>query len=371
MSEQKIAWEQFPCEQCGASLHYSPGQSALLCNYCGHSNPVQEIIQEIPELDYLATIRRLAAREKQETILSVQCNECGASFHLAPGTHADVCEFCGSGIVAETRKYRQLEPQGVLPFQITQEEADAAFRAWLKRLWFAPGKLKLHARGKRKLTGIYQPYWTFDSESEAVYQGERGTYYQVPERVVVYVNGRRQIQTRMVTKVRWQPVSGRVRRVFDDVLVLASRSLPEKITRRLHSWNLRALKRYQSAYLSGFKSEMYQGGPEDGFAEAHRIMEDVLRNDIVHDIGGDLQRITHMRSWHDNIRFKHILLPIWAAAYKFRGKSYRFIVNGQTGEVQGERPYSIWKIMLAMVAVLLLVLVFFAAMESYSGQSFY
>ena len=38
--------------------------------------------------------------------------------------------------------------------------------------------------------------------------------------------------------------------------------------------------------------------------------------------------------------FKHILLPIWMAAYKYGGKSYRFMVNGQTGEVQGERPYS-------------------------------
>ena len=367
MSERKATWEQFPCEQCGASLHYSPGQSALLCNYCGHTNPVAEIDLSIPELDYRATIQRLAESENQSTVLSVQCSECGASFHLAAGTHADVCEFCGSGIVAETEKHRQLEPQGVLPFQITQAAADNAFRDWLKRLWFAPGKLKSHVRGKRKLTGIYQPYWTFDSNSEAAYQGERGTYYQVPERVVVYVNGRRQVRTQMVTKVRWQRVSGRVRRTFDDVLILASHSLPEKITRKLRSWNLKALKRYQTAYLSGFKSEMYQGGPEDGFAEAHQIMEHTLRNDIVHDIGGDLQRITHMRSWHDNIRFKHILLPIWAAAYKFRGKSYRFIVNGQTGEVQGERPYSIWKIMLAVLAVILLALLFFAAAENYTA----
>ena len=366
-SEKKAAWEQFPCEQCGASLHYSPGQSALLCNYCGYTNPVAEIDSGVPELDYHATIQRLVDDENQATVLSVQCSECGASFHLAANTHADVCEFCGSGIVAQTEKHRQLEPQGVLPFDVTQEAADAAFRDWLKRLWFAPGKLKSHASGKRKLTGIYQPYWTFDSSSEAVYQGERGTYYQVSERVLVYVNGRPQTRTRMVTKVRWKRVSGKVRRVFDDVLVLASHSLPEKITRKLRSWNLNALKRYQTAYLSGFKSEMYQGGPEDGFAEAQQIMEVTLRNDIVHDIGGDLQRITHMRSWHDNIRFKHILLPIWAAAYKFRGKSYRFIVNGQTGEVQGERPYSIWKIMLAVMSVILLILLFFFVAENYAA----
>ena len=45
------------------------------------------------------------------------------------------------------------------------------------------------------------------------------------------------------------------------------------------------------------------------------------------------------------------LLPIWMAAYKYNGKSYRFLVNGQTGEVQGERPWSIWKIAFAVIIV--------------------
>ncbi|MFM7655300.1 MAG: hypothetical protein ACKO56_07905, partial [Paracoccaceae bacterium] len=37
------------------------------------------------------------------------------------------------------------------------------------------------------------------------------------------------------------------------------------------------------------------------------------------------------------------------------GKSYRFVVNGQTGEVQGERPYSWWKIGFAVLAVVVVV----------------
>ncbi len=51
--------------------------------------------------------------------------------------------------------------------------------------------------------------------------------------------------------------------------------------------------------------------------------------------------------------FKHILLPIWMAAYKYGGKSYRFVVNAQTGKVQGERPWSAWKITGAVIAGLI------------------
>ena len=52
--------------------------------------------------------------------------------------------------------------------------------------------------------------------------------------------------------------------------------------------------------------------------------------------------------------FKHILVPSWVAAYKFRGRSFRFVVNGQTGQVTGDRPWSTWKIALAVLAGLIL-----------------
>ena len=43
------------------------------------------------------------------------------------------------------------------------------------------------------------------------------------------------------------------------------------------------------------------------------------------------------------------------AAYKYNGRSFRFLVNGQTAEVQGERPYSAWKIAFAVLAVAIVV----------------
>jgi len=44
--------------------------------------------------------------------------------------------------------------------------------------------------------------------------------------------------------------------------------------RKLNSWNLSELKKFKRSYLSGFKSEMYQGGPRQGYAEAENMMEE-------------------------------------------------------------------------------------------------
>ena len=76
-------------------------------------------------------------------------------------------------------------------------------------------------------------------------------------------------------------------------------------------------------------------------------MAATIQQDIAHDIGGDHQRINSLDTRYGEIRYKHVLLPIWLSAFRFRDKTYRFVVNGRTGEVQGERPYSPFKIALA------------------------
>ena len=228
----------------------------------------------------------------------------------------------------------------------------AAFHQWLHNLWFAPSRLK-KATASPPLQGVYIPYWTYDSQTRSSYTGERGTAYQVPERVMVTENNRQVVRTRMVTRVRWQPVRGEVHRFFDDLLVGATRTLPRVITDNLRPWHLEELVPYNPAYLAGFDSEIYQVQLDEGFNVARRLMEQIIRNDIARDIGGDFQRIHSVHTESDRVTFKHLLLPVWSAAFAFGGKQYRFVVNGQTGRVRGERPYSPWKITLALLAALL------------------
>jgi hypothetical protein len=131
--------------------------------------------------------------------------------------------------------------------------------------------------------------------------------------------------------------------------------LPKHFTDRLAPWDLRDLDGYRPEFLSGFRAEGYQVELAEGFEEAKQIMEAQIRQDIRRDIGGDEQRIDHMQIRIDDVTFKHVLLPVWLAAYKYRGQTYRFVVNGQTGKVQGERPWSWIKIAIAVLLALIVV----------------
>lgn len=113
------------------------------------------------------------------------------------------------------------------------------------------------------MDGIYLPYWTYDANTFTRYTGQRGEYYYVTES---YKDNQGQTQTREVRHTRWYPVSGSVKVDFDDVLVCASKSLPHEMIDELEPWDLHELKPYDARYLSGFVTERYKIGLEEGFS---------------------------------------------------------------------------------------------------------
>lgn len=349
----------FPCPQCGAVLHYLPGTDRIHCRHCGHQSTIRPVGTPIREREFRDALEALQQQAPAEERRVVKCDGCAAEFTFESAEHAGLCPYCGSPIVAQPDVHRLVKVQALIPFALDEAAAKLRLQAWLKSLWFAPAGVKKYARGEGGITGVYVPHWTFDAATDSTYVGQRGTIYQVPQSVLVQVQGKMVRRRRMVSKIRWSPVRGRVGRRFDDVLVLASRTLPYDLTSDLTPWLQEALVAYQEEYLSGFRSEAYQIDLAEGFELAVQQMAPVIRADAMRDIGGDAQRIHDIDTRYGDVSFKHILLPVWIAAYRYRNKAYQFVVNGQTGEVQGQRPYSIVKIALAVcfgLAVLVLML---------------
>ncbi len=351
---------QFPCEQCGSNLAFKPGTSHLVCQYCGHDNQIPQSEADIKELDFEQALRDGAAQMEMETTRVVRCEGCGAEFTLDPNIQAESCPFCDSPQVVDGGSNQHIKPQSLLPFGLDQKAARGAFAKWLGGLWFAPNKVKKYARVDGELNGMYVPYWTYDAATTTHYRGQRGTRY-----TVTVGSGQNR---RTVTKIRWRNVSGTVWRDFDDVLVLASNTLPRKQTERLEPWDLENLAGYDDAYLAGFRAESYQIDLKGGFDLAKKIMERQIRRDIRRDIGGDAQRILSMTTQHRKVTYKHVLLPIWVSAYRQGEKVWRFVVNARTGEVQGERPYSWVKIGFAVLAVVVVAAAAWYGFEYFSAQ---
>jgi DNA-directed RNA polymerase subunit RPC12/RpoP len=349
------AQHHYPCDSCGADLHFAPRQEQLLCAYCGHVQTIpaatgRGLAHGLRELDLAAALRAQVPETEIEEIRTLRCPNCAAEIELLGHEHASQCPFCATPVVLDTGSHRQIKPQALLPFVLTQTQARAALGDWLGRLWFAPGGLQQYARRGRTITGIYSPFWTFDASSRSGFRGQRGDAYYETQWVTVRVKGRSERRQQRVRKIRWSRVSGRVARVFDDVLILGSRSLPRRFTDGLRPWDLSALQPYRPDFLSGFSAEGYTVPIAKAHVLAREEMARVIASDVRRAIGGDEQRIEQIDTDYSDETFKHVLLPVWSAAYRYRGRSYRFVINGQTGKVRGERPWSVWKIGLALLA---------------------
>ncbi|MEM8569918.1 MAG: primosomal protein N' (replication factor Y) - superfamily II helicase [Pseudomonadota bacterium] len=302
--------------------------------------------------------RAYQSETTDETIMeetqTARCGSCGAEVEFEVGIHSDRCPFCASAIVVETGLNRHVKPQGQLPFLVSEETARAALREWLGRLWFAPSDIRRQANTERVLEGVYVPYWTYNADTRTTYRGQRGTLHQQTRRIPVLAKGKRRMRTVSSTKVRWRSVRGRVSRAFQNVLVPGTKSLPRRFSDGIGPWDLSALIGYDSRYLAGFRSEAYTVPVSEAFGDAQEIMKAVITQDIRCDIGGDRQRVVNMDTDLGRVSFKHILLPVWIAAYRYRGTSYRFAVNGRTGIVEGQRPWSPVKIAIAIVVACIL-----------------
>lgn len=349
------------CKNCGAILSFKPGTTNLKCEYCGAENIIETSSEEIEELDYEQFINNQLENEERIEVVSVKCETCGAQVSFPPNITADECPYCSSNIIIKNGSANSvLKPKSLIPFVIEKRKADTLFRGWISKLWFAPSKLK-ERTSKGKINGVYIPYWTYDSNVSSSYTGQRGTYYYVNESYTTTENGQTVTRTRQVRKTRWTMVSGIIHHFFNDVLIIASNSLPKKIANKLNTWNLSALTPFNEQFLSGFKSEAYQVDIKEGFEKAKIIIDGEVDYLIRQDIGGDEQRVTFENTSYNDIKFKHILLPIWISSYKYKDKIYRFLINGQTGEVQGERPYSFMKIaflVLSIIAVIAAIIMF-------------
>lgn len=341
---------RFPCQACGSDLRFDPTTSDLVCDHCGESEDIHVQSRKIYELDFRDALdAKLPSSEIEETRVS-ECPNCGAQVEFDDVNHSTECPFCATPVVTGTGSHRHFKPKGLLPFALDERTARGKMTDWLGALWFAPNGLQAYARKGRKMSGIYVPYWTFDADTKSSYSGQRGTHYY--ETKTVMRDGKRQ-QVR-VRKTRWRRVTGRVARFFDDVLVLASKSLPKKFTENLEPWDLSELRPYSEEFLAGFRAEGYTIELPVGYEDAWAQMAKVITRDVRFDIGGDAQHISIIDTDVRDVTFKHILLPVWLAAYKYRGKTYRFVINGRTGRVQGERPYSFWKIFFAVVLGLII-----------------
>lgn len=337
------------CPQCGATMDFDPSTGGLYCQYCGYR---EQIEAENSEGDTVASEQDFASAEftgncdwgvSQKT---VTCKSCGAVSVYDALEVANECPYCGSNQVMEANDVKTLAPNGVILFKITAKEAGARFTAWLSKKWFAPKEAKRSAKADR-FKGIYLPYWTFDADTHTEYTAEYGIDREEGE------------GDNRHTVTDWHRTSGSYDEFIDDALVAGSGDQNVNMLKRVEPFDTKDNKSYKPEYLAGFMAERYSVGLKDAWEKAKEFIKNRLRAAIESNIR-NRYNADHVRNFngntsYSNITYKYLMLPIWLSCFNYKGKTYQFVVNGQSGKVGGDYPVSGWRVAIAILIVIAIV----------------
>lgn len=361
----RVQAESFPCAGCGGRMEFDPDSQGLACVQCGRKQPIESPLFEAPEYVYNPNTDEYSAPDWEAMgTRTVRCTGCGAQTVISAATVTVRCPFCsGSYVVNQDSADTGIMPETVMPFKVSRPKALEMFKKWVKSRFWAPKKFKKSGLAPENMNGVYLPFWTFDADLTTQYSGEGGKTYTTTHTRTV--NGRTETYTE--THVRWYPIAGVKTYHYDDEKVCAVKEANDDLLHGVGGFSTKFLNRYTPAYLAGFVARRYDMGLGEGFSAVRPAMEAKIIHAIEDSNGYDRYRNMHYNHQYNNVKFKHILLPVWLSSYQYQQKLYRFIINGETGKVSGKAPVSPLKVTAAVVIGLAILAAFYYLAQYYHG----
>ena len=341
------------CPQCGGVMDFDPNIGGMACPYCGYEEEIVKEAASAAELDFESAEKTencdWGAQKKQ-----IICKSCGAETIYDALDVASECPYCGSNQVMEAADENTLAPGGVVPFAITNEQASANFKQWIGKKFFCP-KLAKQSAEPDAFTGIYLPYWTFDTDTTSRYSGRYGI-----DRTERYKDSDGNVQEKTVTD--WHRTSGIFKLAIDDELVQGSERHDSAMLKGLEPFETEKNVPYKPEYVAGFVAERYSVGLKAAWEKAKASISGKIKSKITNkirdDYNADHVKDVKVSTKFEKITYKYLMLPIWCSSFKYQDKVYQFMVNGQTGKVYGKTPVSVGKIILVIAIVLFVILLF-------------
>ncbi len=282
--------------------------------------------------------------------VEISCSSCGASTLVEPFQRTSRCPYCDSpAVVDRPATPDRPDPVFALGFTIDRQEAVRRLRHWLSQRRWAPASLRRAAA--ERVQGMYLPAYLYTAVADSSYRAIIGEHYWDTE-----YDARRK-RTRRVRKTEHHLLQGSHGCYLADIVVTASRGIPNRELEAVEPFDLEALRRYTPALVAGWMSEEPSLTRDECLElareEGRGAVRKLLRRFMPGDTHRDLESSTELRS--ESLELT--LLPVWVFAVRHDpGKPpIRVLLNGQTGAVCGRTPLS-WPKILGVAAAAAVVI---------------
>ena len=280
---------------------------------------------------------------------------------VAAELRTTVCPYCAApSVVERPASVDRPAPTFALGFALTHQAAGERVKQWLRtRHPWSDSRLK--RASVQDVRGVYVPAYLYSALALSEYSASIGEDYTETETYTTTENGKTVTKTRTVTKTEWRPLRGEHAEYVPDVMVTASRGLSNAELEELEPFDLRVLARYEPALVAGWVAEEPSLSREECLRLAREETLARVKQRLEAFMPGDSHKNLQHQTRVEEESLEVCLVPVWvlAARYAPDKPPLRVVVNGQSGEVHGEVPVSLVKVLLT-VGVLVLGVVLYA-----------
>lgn len=340
---------QYKCPYCGGELVFKPEQQKFGCDYCGSFFEEAEIAKMYEEVNKMAEESAdpdVQTIEDENDFADIDddnefaehtklytCDSCGAQIIADDTTAASFCYYCHNPVVLAGRLSGKYKPKSVIPFAITREKAESGFKAWCKKKWFLPRDFKSKQQ-LEKMSGVYVPFWLTSCTANVDFSciGEKKRHW---------TSGNYDI-----TEVSEFAVKRKGEIPFERVPTDGASKIEDALMDAIEPYNYKEMRGFSMQYLSGFMAEKYDLDWEQVVSRAKERINDGCKQKVHETLNGySTTKAENMNVYYKKVDREYALMPVWFMTYQYKGKTYSFAMNAQTGKLAGTPPLSIRRLL--------------------------
>lgn len=346
------------CPSCNAPIKYNPKSKNWVCEYCGSKFTLDQL--EANEKNFESTnvnnskeLKRERETNKEKTkdlpeeeMDEYLCQDCGAKIVADKNTSATFCVYCKNTAILKSRLSDKFRPSKIIPFEKTKEDAIEAFKKVGKGKFLMPKEFS-NPKNIQELTGIYIPFWLYSCKVSGTFQG-RGT------KVTSWTTG-----DYIYTKTDTYNVEREGYYLYENIPMDGSLRFNDAIMNSIEPFNYDNLVDFNYSYLAGFLSEKYDVEKDEAKKVCSQRAEVTAYTDLESKARAGYSTMIpkSKSSTISDDSLVYALLPVWMVNIKYNDKMYTFAMNGETGKMIGDIPYSKSKL---LIFILILFAVIFA-----------
>lgn len=325
------------CPNCAATLNFNPSEQNWKCEFC------KSVFNKEELLEY--TSNNSLTKESKKNILDMDvytCTNCGAQIIADENTSATFCIYCKNTAILRNKLIGEFNPDKIIPFKKTKEEAIEKFIEFKKGKPLAPNTFT-SKKNIQEIKGVYIPFWLYDYDVHG-----KLNINGVNETVWVSSN-------LQYTKTDVYSVDKEGSMSFSRIPVDGSLRLDNHIMNSIEPYDYKDLEEFNYSYLSGFYAEKYDVDSNtaqfDALKRAYASATDKLVGTNTF-TGYSINSTDHKANLK---KCEYVLLPVWLLNINYKDKIYTFAMNGQTGKMIGNIPTDSKKVIIYSIIIFIVL----------------